>query len=69
MSRTGKNKIGKYERAKDGTSKHWHLAMFKKNCQCCNVNKCDAGKCDVRKYDIRKCDIGKCDVRFVITEL
>lgn len=47
MGGTGKHEIGKYEKGKDGTSKHWHLATFRKSCQYCNVDKCDDRKCDV----------------------
>ena len=44
---TSKHKIGKYEKNKNKTSKHWHLATFTKGCHCRNID-----KCDVEKYDV-----------------
>ena len=37
MGGTGKHKIDKYEKGKDGTSEYWHLATFRKSCQCHDV--------------------------------
>ena len=37
MGGIGKHEMGKYERGKDGTSEHWHLATFRKSCQCHDV--------------------------------
>ena len=48
MGGTSKHEIGKYESGKYRTSKHWHLATFRKSYQCCNIDKWDVGKCDVR---------------------
>ena len=47
MSETGKHEIGKYKKAKDEMSKHWHLAASRKSCHCRNIDKCDVGKFDV----------------------
>lgn len=27
----------KHETSKDGISKYWHLATFRKSCQCCDI--------------------------------
>ncbi len=34
MGGTDKHEIGEYETGKDGTSEYWHLATFRKSCQC-----------------------------------
>lgn len=37
INEMSKHKIGKYENSKDRISKYWHLAIFRKSCQYCNI--------------------------------
>ena len=37
MGGTDKHEISEYETGKDGTSEYWHLATFRKSCQCRDV--------------------------------
>lgn len=37
MRKIGKDKINKYERSKNETSKYGYLATFRKSYQCCNI--------------------------------